>query len=354
MEFWSFAINEGGTRPAADVYAHVLEQAEIAEDAGLDGVWLAEHHSDRGYSLTPSPNLLLALIADRTERLKLGTMCTIVPYQHPLRIAEEVRMLDVLSEGRLQLGWGRGAIPYEQVALGIDRSETRDMFDAGIEIVRRLLTETDVDYDTKWWKGGPATAVPEGIQQPHPREWLTATTKSSLDKAARLGMNAITAFFPEAVRNADAERYRQAWAEQRPDEPVGRFGVNAHVVVAETEAEAVQHARGVVEGLLGEFFAWIAAARDASAAEGDPTYSEHGSFTDMVAGWTFEELIEQNVILFGDVDQVVEQTQRMREPGMDMLTCWFQFGDLDYEFSNRSLRLFCDEVIPRVQAKSLA
>ncbi|MGH8572998.1 MAG: hypothetical protein ACREX8_10555, partial [Gammaproteobacteria bacterium] len=137
------------------------------------------------------------------------------------------------------------------------------------------------------------------------------------------------------------------------DEPVGKFGVNAHVVVAETQAEAMEYAHGMVDGWLG-FFAKIAAARDASAGEDDPTYSEHGTFTDMVASWTFDELLEHNVILFGDVDQVVEQTQRMRDSGIDMLTGWFQFGDLDYEFANRSLRLFCEEVIPRVETKTLA
>jgi alkanesulfonate monooxygenase SsuD/methylene tetrahydromethanopterin reductase-like flavin-dependent oxidoreductase (luciferase family) len=353
MEFWSFAINEGGDRPAAEVYEHLLEQAGIAEEAGLDGVWLAEHHSDRGYSVTPSPNLLLAIIADRTERLRLGTMCTIVPYQHPLRIAEELRMLDVLSGGRLELGWGRGAIPHEQVAYGVARSETQAMFDAGIEVVHRLLDEKDVVYATEWWKGGPATAVPEAVQTPRPREWLTAVSKTSLDRAAQRGMNAITAFFPESIRRADIERYRQAWADARPDEPVGMFGVNAHVVVAETRDEALRFAHGMVDGWLG-FFAQIAAARDSSAAQDDPSYAEHGSFTDMAANWSFDELIEHNVILFGDVDDVVEQAERMRDSGIEMLTGWFQFGDLDYEFSNRSLRLFCEEVLPRVRSKALA
>ncbi len=350
MEFWGLALNEGSSKPAHEVYAHLLEQVDMCEEMGLDGFFLAEHHSAASYSITPSPNLLLAVLAARTQRLRLGNMVTVLPYHHPLRVAEEARMLDALSGGRLELGWGRGSIPWEQVAYGVARGETYDMFETGIDIVHRLLTEENVVYDTKWWKGGPATALPEATQLPRPPEWLTATSRSSIERAARRGMNCVTGFWPESIRRADGQEYRGAWAKHHPDRPVGKFGFNAHVVVAETEAEALKYARPMLDGWLS-FFVKIAGARAESEASEVASYKDHGAFVDMVSSMTFEGLIEQNVIMFGDVDQVTEQVKRLRDSGVDAALGWFQFGDLDYEFSNRSLRLFCSEVMPRVEGK---
>jgi alkanesulfonate monooxygenase SsuD/methylene tetrahydromethanopterin reductase-like flavin-dependent oxidoreductase (luciferase family) len=347
MDFWAFTLCEGN-RPAAEAYSRLLHQVAIAEEAGLDGYWLAEHHSSAAYSITPSPNLLLSIMARETERLRLGTMVTVLPYNHPYRIAEEVRMLDALSDGRLELGWGRGSIPWEQKAFGVERGETMDMYEASIGIVHRLLTETDVDYKSKWWTGGPATVVPEATQQPYPPEWLTATSRSSLDRAARSGMNVVTAFMSEDVRRQDVERYRRAWAEYQGGRPAGRFGTNAHVIVAETEAEALKYARPFLDGWL-DFYVKIAGARAASGEAEVESYREHGAFVDQVTSYRFEDLVEQGVVILGDVEQAAEQVRRMGDSGVDRLLCWLQFGDLDFDFANRSMRLFCEEVIPRVR-----
>jgi alkanesulfonate monooxygenase SsuD/methylene tetrahydromethanopterin reductase-like flavin-dependent oxidoreductase (luciferase family) len=352
MEFWSFGIYEGRERAAPDVINHMLGQIETGEQSGLDGVWLAEHHSNPDYSVLSSPNLLLAAISERTERIGLGTMCTVIPYQHPLRVVEELHTLDILSGGRLALGWGRGSVPPEMIALGVERSETQAMFDEGIEIVHRLMTGEEVSYDSKWWKGGPAVAVPGPSRDSIP-EWMTAISKSSMDRAAQMGINTISAFFPEATRKADAERFREAWSEYHPGRPMGKFGFNIHVVVGETKEEALKYGRPMVDDWL-QFFSIAAMARDSSEDSADTTYSEHGSFVDMVSAWDLDKLIDENVVIFGGVDEVIEQTQRLADSGVDMMTGWFQFGKLDYDFSDRSLQLFCDEVMPNVKSRAIA
>src|SRR5205823_5821138 len=115
---------------------------------------------------------------------------------------------------------------WEQAAYGVDRGETLEMFETSVEIVHQLLTETDVVYNSLWWSGGPATVVPEATQKPMPREWLTAVSHSSIGRAARRGMNCVSAFWPEEMRRADIQHYHRCWAEAHPARPAGKYAVN--------------------------------------------------------------------------------------------------------------------------------
>ena len=122
MKYWGFALSEAvSSHTHQESIEHLLNQVEMADRFGLDGWFFAEHHAKATYSLTTSPNLLAAAASQRTQRLRLGNMVTVLPYHHPFRAAEEIRLLDVLTNGRLEIGLGRGAIRYEQAAWGVDR-----------------------------------------------------------------------------------------------------------------------------------------------------------------------------------------------------------------------------------------
>ena len=181
-----------------------------AEERGFDGVFLSEHHFGGGYS--PSPNLLLPVIAERTKTLRLGVMGMVVPYHNPWRLAEEIGMLDHLTKGRLEVGTSAG-IPAEFQAIGMDTKEARARYEEGMQIIDAALKEHVVTHKGEFWNFENLPIVPRPVQQPAPPTWTTVISVESARKAARRGSKISTGFHPtEKVReifdayNEEAER----------------------------------------------------------------------------------------------------------------------------------------------------
>jgi alkanesulfonate monooxygenase SsuD/methylene tetrahydromethanopterin reductase-like flavin-dependent oxidoreductase (luciferase family) len=270
---------------------------------------------------------------------------TVLPYHHPLRAAEEIRMLDVLTEGRLEIGFGRGAIRHEQAAYGVDRDTTAELFEDGLQLLLELLTQTDVSFDNRWWKGQVAEVVPAAVQRPYPDIWLVAVSPSSIDRAARYGAHAAITLTPMETARQRIEAYEEAWAKHQGDKPRGKFSFGITIAVGETHAQAERFARDALVAKAEKFLNQISDRPKGN----DPAYAEHE------AGWrayvdsSFEGMIESGLVVYGSVDECVEQLMRINaECGADAITFIPQFVGLDPEFGARSLELFTTEVIPRV------
>ena len=349
MEYWGFSLCPGaneGSHPKA--IRRLLQRVQVADDAGLDGWFFAEHHSDPQYSLTASPNLLVAAASQTTRRMRLGNMVTVLPYHHPFRAAEEIRLLDAMTNGRIEMGFGRGGFPHEQAAFGLERGEVPDMFETALELVLQFLTEEHVDYQTKWWRGRAATLVPGPTQSPHPPLWQSVVSDASLGRAARLGMHCNTSFaYPELLEYR-MRLYSDAWDEHQPGMPTGKFGVLVQVVVADGEDEALHSAKQALEQRFERLVQGFGSPR---ATGPDPGFESRHRIYRHVSTLSFQELIEESLIVFGSVDQCVEQLDRLRLAGVDVITAWLHFDGLDSDFTDRSLRLLCDEVIPRVERR---
>lgn len=330
-------------------YQHIIDQVLLADAGGLDAYFFTEHHFNPGFQVVPSPHLLIAALSQVTSRIDLGAMCTNLPLYHPVRVAEEIRMLDALTGGRLQMGFGRGTAPHEQSGYGVERAETEWLFDESFDLVRELLANDQVEsYDSGPWSGGGVLLTPEATQRPYPTMWITAVSDKSITKAARLGVNLCTAFLDSDEVARTSRLYRDAWQEARPDEPTGEYGTMQHIFVGETEQEA----RTLAQPQLN---AWLTAGLEAAVAIGnadgsaDKGYEDHASYFDKITNLPFEEAIEHGRIIFGTPEQCVEQLLAKAEGQVDMFQGWFQFGGLDFDASNRSLQLFCDEVAPKVR-----
>lgn len=349
MEFTIFDLTQqvkGKTH--AETYRHVFEQVAIAEAGGFDAYYITEHHFDADYNLTPSPNVLLGALSQRSERIRLGVMTTVLTYHHPLRVAEEIRMLDLLTHGRLDVAYGRGAIRREQQGWGIDRSTTYERFEIAFELVKRFLTEENVDYDTPLFQGRGVTITPEPTQKPYPPMWLTAVSETSSYKAGRLGLHCCTAFRSEAEIRESVANYRAGWDEGQPGTPPGKYGSMHHIFVAESEPEARKWGQPQIDGWLGRF---VKILSDKPVANEEPSYETHRRVNENLLRSSFDQAVADNRVIFGTPDQCVEQLLRLADSGVDMFQGYFQFGELDYEASNRSLRLFSEEVMPRVKAR---
>ena len=172
----------------ASVYARALERIEIMDKGGFDAVWLAEHHfSD--FSVCPSVHLMGTFAAARTRRLRIGTAVSLAPFYHPLRLAEEVALLDVLSGGRVNWGAGRGFARVEFEAFGIPPEESRSRFRETVEIVLKAWSEERLTFAGKHFAFEGVEVLPKPAQRPHPPVWVAATSESAIDWAASRGFS---------------------------------------------------------------------------------------------------------------------------------------------------------------------
>jgi len=157
-----------GAQSPVQRYRDTLEQSVHAESLGFESVWPVEQHFNADLSITPAPLLLLAALAERTRTLRLGIAIVLVPLSHPIRIAEEIATLDVLSNGRVEFGVGRGAIPTHFAGFGIPQAESRERFAEALEVIVQAWTKERVSHTGRFLKGDDICIAPKPVQRPHP------------------------------------------------------------------------------------------------------------------------------------------------------------------------------------------
>lgn len=172
--------------PLETVYERALDRIAIMDEGGYDAVWLAEHHFNT-YSVCPSPHLMAMHVASRTTNLRIGLAVSLAVFYNPLRLAEEVAMLDVLSGGRINWGAGRGFDPVEFRAFNIPVEESAARFQEAVDIVLAAWTQEKVTYAGEFWQYDGIEVLPKPMQRPHPPTWLAATSREALERAASRG-----------------------------------------------------------------------------------------------------------------------------------------------------------------------
>ena len=165
-----------------------LALMRAAEGLGFDSVWPAEHHfSEYGYCASPA--LSLAAIASQTHTLRLGTGVVVLPLNHPLRVAEDFAMLDLMSDGRVDLGVGRGYQPTEFRGYSIDVQHTRQMFDEGIQVLKQAWTQEKVNFQGTYYQCTDVPVRPKPLQKPHPPIWMACLSPETFHLAGRYGFH---------------------------------------------------------------------------------------------------------------------------------------------------------------------
>ncbi|HEX2784440.1 MAG TPA: LLM class flavin-dependent oxidoreductase [Ilumatobacteraceae bacterium] len=346
MDYYGFnLVGAYAGRPHIEAIDDLLDLIESADGWGLDGWYFAEHHGQPLFSLSSAPSLLIAAAARRTTNIRLGTMVNVLPFLHPARLADELRTLDALCGGRLDVGFGRGQIRVEQHAFGVDRSATVAMFDAAFDIVVRLLRGETVDYDTPWWNGSDAIAVPEATQTPTPPLWISAASIDSIEKCAMLGVGCATALLTREIADERMAQYRKFWTEYQPQRSgEARFAIAATIAVADNEDEAIAQ---VAQDLQEKQEHFAHSISDKPGAD-DETYSTHKPVYEAYATSTLASMLDDGLLIAGSVEQCIDQVARIRARGVDRLICTFHNGQADFDFSKRSLELFTTQVIPAV------
>ncbi|MCL2429236.1 MAG: LLM class flavin-dependent oxidoreductase, partial [Alphaproteobacteria bacterium] len=242
MRFGVFDHLDDGGRPLAQHFEERLRLAEAYDRAGFYGYHLAEHHNTPlGYA--PSPGIFLAAVAQRTTRLKFGPMVYLLPLYHPLRLIDEVCMLDQMSQGRFLYGVGRGISPIEVGFYGVDYATGMERFREAFEAIRIGLTEDVLTFHGKYYDFDAVPIVMKPLQKPYPELWYGTSRPDSIPWAAEHGAHIVTLRDTKGAR-AIIELYQSEWARLGRDPgTLPMMGINRHIVVAESEVQARETAR---------------------------------------------------------------------------------------------------------------
>lgn len=335
MEFGVFyQIPCGEHQTPADRYADVMAQVRLADELGYDMAWLAELHFARQFSVMPAPLLMASALSQTTSRIMLGTAVNLLPLHHPIRIAEEVATLDVLSAGRAVFGIGRGSIPNHYRGYGISLEERNDRFLEGLDLVLRAWTEEELDYHGQFYQAEGIRLEPKPIQQPHPPVYIASNGADTFPLVGSLGHSILVTpliITVQGVGNGLAA-YRETLAEHGHDPSAVKVVVNVPVYVGETPAAAKAAFAPTVNNYLGTLRSMQSSSRGSSRASQisyDDIYNELGAV--------------------GTPQQVVERLEWFNELYQPQeIMCWFNIGGiLTNEAVGRSMRLFAEEVMPR-------
>jgi alkanesulfonate monooxygenase SsuD/methylene tetrahydromethanopterin reductase-like flavin-dependent oxidoreductase (luciferase family) len=237
---------EPDPRDVATLFARYLDLWVRDEALGFEGIFFSEHHFGRSYS--PSPNLLIAALASRTKRLRLGVMGVVLPYYHPARVVEEIGMLDHLSGGRLEIGTAIG-VPQELARLNMTMAEARERNDEIVAVLDAALANRVISHRGKYFSLSNLRILPRPLQQPSPPRWTTVVSAESARRAARRRIKISTGFNSTDVIKRIFEAYREEAEAAGYHAGPECFALRRRVTVAPTSEEARLRAQGVADRL---------------------------------------------------------------------------------------------------------
>ncbi|MEM6578218.1 MAG: LLM class flavin-dependent oxidoreductase [Pseudomonadota bacterium] len=342
------AINLERLDPKTDmrkVRDHTLEMVKMAEAAGFETVWAAEHHALE-MTIAPNPFQILTWWAEHTEKIRLGVGVANAAYWHPINLAGEAAFLDLISEGRLDFGIGSGAYQreFDRMKPGLDQRDSWRYMQEMLPAVQKLWAG-DYAHDGEFWSFPTATSCPKPLQSEVPI-WVAARAPVTFDYAVQNNCNILS--WPLTLPMSEAETYRQ-----RLDDAIarhdgtytGEWAMMRHSAVYETEADR-QAALGAVRRVLGQF-------GNLMMKKGEVTngFPEDIPLDELDGNARVDPaMLEQN-LLFGKPAEVTAKLEAYRDLGVGSFLYYASMG-MDMAQQKRSLRLFIDKVMPKVGARA--
>ena len=327
MKIGVFDHMDRGNVPLHQFFEDRMRLVEAYDVAGFHGYHVAEHHATP-LGVAPSPGVWLAAIAQRTKQLRFGALVYLLPLYHPIKLLEEICMLDHMSGGRLMLGVGRGISPIELKYYGLDPEKTPAMYAEALEVILRGMTSPTLTFEGEHYKYTDVPMEMQPFQRPYPPLWYGLGRPDHIPWCVAHKVN-IAGNLTGALMRGITDRYRKEWREAGHDPAaMPMMGVGRHVVVADTDEEALKIAR-TGYGKWRESFLklWVMHNRM-------PVM--HAVFPE-----TFEEAEAQGRAVAGTPDKVRAHLQHsIDEGGLNYVLCRFAFGDMARDASLNSVALF--------------
>ena len=339
MKFGIFDHMDRGALPLGAQYEERLKLCEVYDRTGFHSYHIAEHHMTP-LGMAPSPSVFLAAVAQRTRTLRFGPLVYTLPLHHPLRVYEEICMLDHMSGGRLEVGLGRGAVPHEVAYYGVDPAEGQARYFEAYQVVLQALQRKSLTFEGKFYSFRDVPLELEPVQRPHPPLWYGVSNVEATAWAANNGLNVVCNGPPAMIR-AMTDRYRADWAAAgKRDEEAPLMSMTRHLVLADSEAEALDVARRGYKVWHESFF---------------KIWRRHGTLPANAVALlpdTFDELQNRGYGLAGTPAALRDALRaQFAAAGNNYLLCRFAFGDLSFAETMRSLDLFVRDVMPALGAR---
>lgn len=344
MKIGLFDHVEHAERPLATLFDERLTFARAADEAGIYCLHVAEHHATP-LNMVPVPGVYLAALARATRRMRIGPLVYLLPLYSPLRLIEEISMLDHLSYGRLEVGIGRGVSPFELRYHKVEHDQSREIFIDAYRCISAGLVTDSLSHEGPHYTYENVPIALRPLQQPHPAFWYGSSNTTGSTWAGEQGMHFVTLGPMETAReNIDA--FKEALTKRGgAAQPKGEFpggaaiGVQRHIFVADTEAEAKRFGKPAMEHHLANLN-WL---RTQHGATGLTTR------LNVKRGATFEECVMDGSVIAGTPEQVYAEIERQTaELGINYLLTYLFLGTMTLAEALRSLQLFGTEVMPRL------
>ena len=326
-------------------YTEALDQVLIAEQLGFDSVWFTEHHFTR-HGIVSATMSVLAYLAAVTSTIRLGTAVSVLPFHNPIQLAEEVATVDLLSNGRLDLGVGRGYQwgEYHRFNLAMDEADAR--FSEAMEVMIKAWTSTGpFEHQGQFWTFKDMTVQPKPVQVPHPPVWVAASSPKSMDRVAEHNWNLLVGQGESFQKVAEqVEYYRTAVGEAGYDYHSSRVTVARAMYTAPTMARVHDEAQVP--------FMWFKqTGQEVSAPPGGQTELLPENFSEYRRRYSAEATFDyramnENVMLFGTPDLVAQRVESLRRDGVENLIFFVNYGGIESQKVVDSLELFAKEVMP--------
>ena len=329
----------------AAAFQERIRFVQAADEAGFWGYHVAEHHASP-LNTVPVPGVWLGAVAQATKRIHMGPLTYLLPLYSPLRLAEEICILDHLTNGRYEVGVGRGVSPFELGYHKIDHSKSREIFEDAFKCLKVALTNDTFSYDSERYAYKDVPVPLRPLQGPHPAFWYASSNATGSAFAGDEGLHFVTNG-PSARARANIDVYREALAKRGgPAQPKGDFkggaaiGVLRQIVVADTDEQAIAIAAPAV------------AHHHANLTHLARKHAHEGSVAlrlNIPLAATIEDALREGTVIAGTPDTVRAQIERqVEELGINYLLTYPFFGAMRFDQAMRSLNLFASDVMPKL------
>jgi alkanesulfonate monooxygenase SsuD/methylene tetrahydromethanopterin reductase-like flavin-dependent oxidoreductase (luciferase family) len=344
MKIGLFDHIEAADRPMATLFDERLAFAQAADEAGIYCLHLAEHHATP-LNMVPVPGVYMGALARLTRRMRFGPLVYLLPLYSPLRLIEEISMLDHLSQGRLEVGVGRGVSPYELKFHKVEHEDSREIFIDAFNCLSAGLTTDKLDYAGSYYKYDNVPIVLRPLQRPHPAFWYGSSNTIGSKWAGEHGMHFVS-LGPTPFAKTNIDTFKEALAKRGgPAHPKAEFpggtaiGVLRHIFVADTDEEAKRFGKPAMELHLAQLN-WL---RNQHGVTGLTTR------LNVPRGATFEDCVADGSAIYGTPQRVCEEIERqVSELGVNYLLTYMFLGAMTLNEALRSLQLFASEVMPKL------
>ncbi|MBI3801730.1 MAG: LLM class flavin-dependent oxidoreductase [Deltaproteobacteria bacterium] len=333
-----------------NTYWEALAQIELADRLGFDYVWEVEHHFLEEYSHSPAPEVFYGAVTQRTKNIRIAHGVRLLPFNfnHPIKIAEQAAVLDILSNGRMELGTGRSTTAQELDGFNVDYDRTREEVKEALEIIVKAWTEEILEYDGKLMKIPPRRVVPKPIQKPHPPMWMACVAPDSYEMAGDRGLGVLSFNFNWEQVRLMMEMHRKACAQRA--NPIPKVINEAFAGVAimhvaenkEEEALGLDGARWFLHNVAKLFEPLMAKnklysyeyLRNVFAMDLDPKDASDA------------QLKEHHMVVVGNPDEVINKLENFHKAGLSQVICFKQAGRIPHANIMQSIKRIGKYILP--------